>query len=53
MSNEPLSLGVPPSPSLTIIVVFFDQVGNTFSTTSSLAIISQTEDSVAELIVTL
>ena len=44
MSNEPLSDGTAPSTSRTMIVVFFDQVGNTFSTVSSLAIILQTDD---------
>ena len=44
ISNEPLSEGVAPSTSRTTIVVFLDQVGNTFSTVSSLGRILQTED---------
>ena len=44
ISNEPLSEGSAPSTSRTMIDVFFDQVGNTLSTVSSLGRILQTED---------
>ena len=48
MSKEPLSAGTAPSAKRTIIVVFLLQVGKTFSTVSSLALMFQRFERPAE-----